>query len=131
VGDLTSFDNQNQTLLQHQIVNEYKNAELGEFANAVQFKINTEGMVTSNQTKSNFYADIKLQNDLVKGKPRTAAEKTRRQHPNTYDIQIRSFKYKGVPDTYSIDIKNDTVRANKQRCDKREIENKKHGCEVF
>lgn len=51
--------------------------------------------------------------------------------PSAYDIQIRSYKYRGVPEIYGIDITNEPIRQFKARQDKADLERLRNGCTVF
>jgi len=51
--------------------------------------------------------------------------------PSDYDIQIRSFKYSGVPAAYRIDEMNHAIRHKKIQRDRHERLESRKGCKVF
>lgn len=88
---LTTYDPNNKNLLQNQIVNEYREfkEEHASFVSGLK--------VVENPRLGKFYAGIKSQQEIHRSKARTATGSKRGQ-PTTYDIKIRSYNYRGVPD---------------------------------
>ena len=103
----------------------------------INMRINLDYRAQSRQ----FHSVIKTQKQLAlkeeksrkaKGKrAQTTGHGGRRKQDTNYDIKIRPYAYKGVPDQYSADVQVSVVQSKKQHREKVLQERARAGCSLF